>query len=418
LLPALVATRARSSAAAALISARSTIDRRRHALRSALVSAELALSLVLVVGAALVVRSFVRVQAEDPGFRPDGLLVAEITPSNRVTDRQIIEFYQNLPGQIGGLPGVVSASAASSLPISGGDSHGSLTIEGLPFTPGQEPNASYRRILPGYFRTIGIALVAGRDFDADDLGQDPKAVIVSQTLAERHFGASASALGHRIKVGPPENEPWVTIVGVVADVRNESLESSDEYGTYEPHAQRPWRSMQLVVRSHGDAASLMVPLRTLLRGLDVELVIAKMYTMDERVADSIAPRRFNAQLLTTFGALALLLAAVGVYGIVAYLVNERRREFGIRIALGATGAEIGRLVLARAARLVLAGALAGTIAALLLTRFLGTLLFGVEPFDPASFTFALALLVLMVLAASLGPAWRAVRSDVRSALVD
>jgi ABC-type antimicrobial peptide transport system permease subunit len=143
-----------------------------------------------------------------------------------------------------------------------------------------------------------------------------------------------------------------------------------------------------------------------------------MYTMDERVADSVAPRRFNAQLLTAFGLLALLLAALGVYGIVAYLVNERRREFGIRMALGATGAAVGRLVLARAARLILAGSLAGTIAALLLTRYLGNLLFEVEPFDPASFSFALLLLALMVLGASLGPAWRAVRSDVRSALLD
>jgi predicted permease len=345
-------------------------------------------------------------------------LIAEITPSNRVTDQQIIEFYQKLPGQIASLPGVVSVSAASSLPISGGDSHGSLTVESMPFTPGQEPNASYRRILPGYFRTIGITLMAGRDFDARDVGQDPKVVIVSQTLAERYFGSAAKALGHRIKVGPPENEPWVTIVGVVADVRNESMESSDEYGTYEPHTQRPWRSLQLVVRSQGDAASLMPSVRALLRSLDVELVVAKMYTMDERVAESIAPRRFNAQLLTVFGLLALLLAAVGVYGIVAYLVNERKREFGIRVALGATGAEIGRLVLARAARLVVAGTLAGTIAALVLTRFLSTLLFEVEPFDPLSFSFALLLLTLMVLAASLGPAWRAVRSDVRSALLD
>jgi putative ABC transport system permease protein len=418
LLPALVATRSRTSAASALVSGRSTMDRRRHALRSALVSAELALSLVLVVGAALVVRSFMRLQGENPGFRPDGLLIAEITPSNRVTDQQIIEFYRKLPGQIARIPGVASASAASSLPISGGDSHGSLTIEGLPFTPGREPNASYRRILPGYFRTVGIALLAGRDFDARDRGQDPKVVIVSQTLAQRHFGSAANALGHRIKVGPPENEPWVTIIGVVADVRNESMESPDEYGTYEPHTQRPWRSMQLVARAQGDATNLLPAVRSALRSVDVELVIAKMYTMEERVADSVAPRRFNAQLLTAFGLLALLLAAVGVYGIVAYLVNERKREFGIRVALGATSAEIGRLVLARAARLVLAGTLAGTVAALLLTRYLATLLFEVEPFDPASFFFALVLLALMVLAASLGPAWRAVRSDVRSALLE
>jgi putative ABC transport system permease protein len=417
MLPA-VAVAQKRSATQAIGSARVTLDPHRHRLRALLVSSQLALSLVLVMGATLVVRSFLSAQSQNPGFNRENLLLLGVTASSRIPDEQITDFYARLPEQLNRLPGVLTASAVNSLPISGGDSHGGLSVEGKPFDSATAPSASYRRVLPSYFRAIGIPLIAGREFDPRDRGQEPRVVIVNQTLAEREFGSAARAIGQRIKVGPPENEPWLTIVGVVGDVRNERLEANDEFATYEPHPQRPWRSMQIVVRARTDAAALAPPVRVALRELDPDILIADVGTMRDRIAASLAPRRFNAQLLTAFGVLALVLAAIGVYGIVLFLVNERRREFGIRLALGATATDLRRLVFSRAARLLVAGATAGALASVLLTRYLRSVLYGVEPLDPMSFAVALTLLCSMVLLATLGPARRAARADLRATLTE
>jgi putative ABC transport system permease protein len=398
---------------------RNTLDRRRHRLRAALVVGEIALACVLVTVAALVGRSFVRVQAQAPGFQTERLLLMSITPSRaRASDvAQITAFYQQLPEQLARVPGVRSVSAASSLPISGGDSHGMLTIAGRPF-PGAAPSASYRRVLPSYFRAIGIPLIAGREFDARDRGAVPFVTIINETLARRHFGSAAAALGQRIKVGPPEGEPWLTIVGVVGDVRNEALEANDEHATYEPHTQRPWRTMQLVVRAENEPRAVLPGVRAVLRELDPNMLIEDVGTMSERVAESVAPRRFNAVLLGAFGILALLLASIGLYGITAFLVTERRRELGIRAALGATATQIRGLVVKRGLLLAGLGMTLGIPGALAASRLLQHLLYEVEPTDAISLVICAIALPAVSVAACWLPARRATRVDPASTLRD
>jgi putative ABC transport system permease protein len=315
------------------------------------------------------------------------------------------------------VPGVRAVSAASSLPISGGDSHGMLTIDGRPF-PGTAPSASYRRVLPSYFRAIGIPLLAGREFDARDRGAPPFVTIVNETMARRHFGSAAAAIGQRIKVGPPEGEPWLTIVGVVGDVRNEVLEANDEHATYEPHPQRPWRTMQLVVRSEGEPMAVLPGVRAALRSLDSNLLMEDVGTMEQRLAESVAPRRFNAFLLGAFGFLALLLASIGLYGITAFLVTERRREFGIRAALGATATQIRGLVVKRGLRLAGLGMILGIPGALAASRLLQHLLYEVEPTDAVSLVVCAVALPTVSLVACWLPARRATRVDPASTLRD
>jgi predicted permease len=390
---------------------RQTLDRSRHRVRASLVVAEIALACVLITAAALVGRSFARVHAQPPGFQTAGLLLMRITPSrDRIPDvAQVTAFYQQLPERLARVPGVQAASAASTLPISGGDSHGMLTIEGKPF-PGAAPSASYRRVLPSYFRAVGIPLRGGREFDGHDRGSEPYVTIVNETLARRHFGSASAAVGQRIKVGPPEGEPWLTIVGVVGDVRNEGLESNDEHATYEPHPQRPWRTMQLVVRAN-DPMSVLPGVRAALRTLDPSIVIEEVTTMRQRVAESLAPRRFNASVLGAFGSAALLLAGIGLYGISAFLVTERRREFGIRAALGATRSQIRALVLKRGLRLAGAGLVFGIPAALAAGSLLQRLLYQIESTDPASLLVSSFTLCAISIVACWFPARRATRVD-------
>ena len=265
---------------------------------------------------------------------------------------------------------------------------------------------------------MGIPLIAGREFDARDAGQPPFVVIVNETLARRHFGRPAAAIGQRIKVGVPENEPWLTIVGVVGDVRNESLEATDEHATYEPHPQRPWRSMQLVIRTDRDPIAVAPAVRAALRALDRNLTTGQVSTMRHRIADSVARRRFNTQLLIVFAALALVLAALGIYGVTAYGVNERRRELGIRVALGATTTGIRRFIIRQSAILAGIGLLIGIGVAVALQRILQRLLYEVPATDPISFTVTVSILAAVTVIAAYFPARRAARADPAAVLRD
>jgi putative ABC transport system permease protein len=413
LLPAWQATRTPALGALRSSLARVTHSAAAQRARRVLVVGELALAVLLVVGAALLGRSFVRVYSQPAGFSTDGLLLMSVTPSTtraRETP-QLIQFYQALPARVQAIPGVLGVSAASTLPISGGDSHGGLTIDGHAFAPGSEPGTSYRRVLPNYFRTIGIPLRAGREFDDRDRGQEPYVTIINETLARRYFGSPAAAVGRRIKVGPPENEPWLTVVGVVGDVRNEGLEQNDEHASYEPHSQRPWRPMQLVVKTDRDPLEFVPAVRAALRELDPGMLIAEVETMQQRIADSVAARRFNLQMFGAFALLALLLSALGIYGITAQGVAERRRELGVRLALGETPSGILQLVLRQTALLVLAGLCIGMIAALLLNRTAQKLIFEIEATDPISFSLAALVLGVTALIATYIPARRAARTD-------
>ncbi len=392
-----------------------TAGRERLLLQRTLVTAQVALSLIILSGAGLLVRSFRAVVGVEPGFRSKGLAIATVAlPASRYDRPAQIAWYAALPGRMARIPGVMAASAVSSPPITGGDGKGDLTIEGRPFTLGEAPGLSYRRALPNYFQTVGIPLIRGREFDSRDNGGE-MVVIISNTLARR-FWPDGDPLGTRIKIGPPENEPWLTIVGVVGDVHNEALETTPGFDTYEPHAQRPRGTMTVMARTAGSARAAAEALRGVLRESDPGLPVWNVGTMEERVRSSLAPRRFTAGVLSAFGGAALLLASIGIYGVAAYMVGRRRREFAIRFALGASAAQVRRQVVGESLRVVLVGLVIGLPAGLSLTTLIRGLLFRVTPGDPWSHVLAALLLGGLAVVATWIPARRAMRSDPVGAL--
>jgi len=388
----------------------------RGRIRGALIVSEVALSLALLVGAGLLIKSFWRLTQVDPGFQSDHLLTMNVALiSDKYEERgQVISFFGELPARLGALPGVKAVSAVSVLPISGGDGNGNLTIEGRDFPPAQTPAASYRRILPNYFSVMGVPLKQGREFNERDTGAE-KVVIINEGMARR-FWPDGDAVGKRIKVGPPQNEPWLTIVGVAGDVKNIGLEASPLLATYEPHAQRPWSAMNLAIRTETDSMSLSAAVRGELRAMEKDLLIRNLSTMDERIRLSVAPRRFNMALIAVFAALALLLAAAGVYGVMSYTVTQRVREIGVRMALGAQVDDVLKLVIGQGMKPVLCGAAVGLLAAFILTRWMEGLLFGVPPTDLWTYGVVAALLMLVALFACWLPARRATKVDPMVAL--
>lgn len=393
-----------------------TPGRERLLLQRSLVAAQVAISLVILAGAGLLFRSFRAVVEVDPGFRSEGLAIATVAlPPSRYGERPaVIAWYAALPERLANLPGVVAASAVSTLPVSLGDGKGDLTIEGRPFALGEAPGLSYRRALPNYFRTVGIPLIQGREFDSRDTG-GTMVVIINESLAKR-FWPGGDALGKRIKIGVAEREPWLTIVGVVGDVHNEALETAPGFDTYEPHAQRPWSLMNVVVRTSGSPSAIAPLLRGVLRESDPGILVWSVGTMDERVRASLAPRRFTAGVLTAFGGAALLLASIGIYGVAAYMVSRRKREFAIRLALGARGGQVRRQVVQESLRVVVIGILVGLPAGLAVTSLIRGLLFNVKPADPVSHLLAAATLGALAVAATWLPARRATKADPVSSL--
>jgi putative ABC transport system permease protein len=388
----------------------------RGRMRSALIVTEVALSLALLIGAGLLIKSFWRLTQVDPGFQPDHLLTMNVTLIGEKYKEtgQVISFYRELPARLGALPGVKAVSAVSVLPISGGDSSGNLTIEGREFPPAQTPSASFRRILPNYFSAMGIPLKQGREFNERDTGEE-KVVIINEGMARR-FWPDGDAIGKRIKVGPPQNEPWLTIVGVAGDVKNIGLEADALLATYEPHAQRPWSSMTLAIRTETDPLGLSAAVRGDLRAMEKGLLIRALSTMDERIWLSVAPRRFNMTLLAVFAALALSLAAVGVYGVMSYTVTQRTHEIGVRMALGAQSGAVLKLIVGQGLKLALIGVAIGLAAAFALTRWMEDLLFDVRPTDLWTYGAVAALLLLVALFACWVPARRAAKVDPMIAL--
>jgi putative ABC transport system permease protein len=388
----------------------------RGRIRGALVVTEVALSLTLLVGAGLLIKSFWRLMQADPGFQLDHLLTMNVSLIGEKYKEtgQVISFFRELPARLGALPGVKAVSAVSALPISGGDSNGNLTIEGRDFPPAQTPSASFRRILPNYFSAMGIPLKQGREFDERDTGAE-KVVIINEGMARR-FWPDGDAIGKRIKVGPPQNEPWLTVVGVAGDVKNIGLEADAMLATYEPHAQRPWSAMNLAIRTETDPMSLSAAVRGELRAMEKDLLIRNPTTMDDRIRLSVAPRRFNMTLLAVFAALALLLAAVGVYGVMSYTATQRTHEIGVRMALGAQSGVVLKLIVGQGLKLALIGVAIGLLAAFALTRWMEDLLYGVRPTDSWTYGAVAALLLLVALFACWIPARRAAKVDPMIAL--
>jgi len=386
-------------------------------LRRGLVVSEIALSLMLFIGAGLLMKSFWILTHVNPGFQADHLLTLHVSlPEQKYSDdAQVIEFFKNMPERLSALPGVTAVSAVNRLPISGGDPHGLLTIEGQTFAAGEAPSVSYRRILPNYFRAMGIPLLQGREFDARDAGGKPDVVIINQKMAQRYW-PDGDAVGKRIKVGPAKSEPWVTIVGVVGNVNHTGLDAEPDFATYEPHAKRPWSEMTLLVRTSGDPLSLATPVQRELKSAESEILIEDVVTMNRRLEVSIAPQRLNLVLLATFAFIALVLAAAGIYGVMAHSVAQRTQEIGVRMALGAQLRDVLTMVLRSGISLALIGIAIGLAGAFALTRLMSKLLFGVTPTDAVTFASVAAILFVVALLACYLPARRATKVDPMVAL--
>jgi len=303
---------------------------------------------------------------------------------------------------------VLGASAASSLPIGGQRGTGDIHIDGRPMSAGEAPGASFQRILPNYFQVMGIPMVRGREFDQRDDGKRDHKIIINESFARR-FWPDSDPLGKRIGIGPQGDKDWHTIVGVVKDVQEVGLDSKVGFVTYEPLAQHPRTTMELAIRVAGDPSAVIAGMRNELRRMEPALLIDQVQTMSERINDSVAPRRLNLVLFGLFAGLALLLALVGLYGVVSYSASQRTQEFGIRMALGALPRDVLNLVLRQGLKLAFTGVAIGIGAALAVTRLMSKLLFGVDPTDPFTLAGVALLLTAVALAACWLPAYRATR---------
>jgi predicted permease len=400
----------------------------RQRLRRLLMGSELALSLVLLVGAGLMIRTFVALRAVDPGFEARHVLTAVVstTGSGASAPGRRVAFFRQVLEEARRLPGVVSASAANHLPL-GGDTWGrSFHVEGRPLpAPGEGRSAIYRVALPGYFRTMGLPLLRGRDFgDTDHLGA-PGVVIVNHRLAERHWPGE-DPIGKRITLDNPSEDPeWLTVVGVSGNAVTEDWVAPAQWEVYLPYLQRRsyleephshYAYLTVVVRTTGDPALVAPALRSAIWSVDGNVAISSVRTMDEVVRRATSSPRFYLLLLATFAGVALALAAVGVYGVTSYSVARRRSEIGIRMALGARPADLLRMIVGEALVVAGAGAAVGLAAALALTRVMASLLYGVEPADPVTFAAVPVVLAVVALAATYVPARRATRIDPLAAL--
>jgi putative ABC transport system permease protein len=392
---------------------------KRH-VRSVLVVAEIALALVLLIGAGLLIRSFTKLQDVNPGFTAQNLLVMQVAlPGNQYDEPQKIDnFYQQALHNIESLPGVQSVGVASTVPMSGSNSSGSFSIEGRTVQPG-EMSPWGNRWLAGatYFQTMNIPLIKGRYFDDRDVATSQPVAIIDETM-QRKFWADEDPIGKRIAFqrDPQGNPIWREIVGVVGHVRHRGLEGESPVQYYLPHRQLPNGGMFVVVRTANEPSSLASAVRGSIQAADRELPVYRVTTMDQVVADSMTQRRFAMTLLGIFAAVALVLASVGLYGVMAYSVTQRTHEIGIRMALGARTADVLRMVVGQGMVLALIGLGIGLVAALGLTRLMTTLLFGVSATDPLIFAILPLVLAGVAMAASWIPARRATRVDPMIAL--
>lgn len=396
----------------------SSAGRSRVNARRLLVISEVALALMLLIGGGLMVRSFGRLRAVDAGFTPDRLLTMTVSlaGSEHSTPPKRVAFFTELLQRIDSLPGVQSASAINHLPLSGDMWTLSFTIEGRPAPgPGEKQGAVYRIIRPDYFRTMGATLLKGRDFTAYDNDGSPPVVIINEQFAERHW-PNEDPIGKRIVVGDDDPNPR-EIVGVVKALKQNQWTAEPKLEMYLPHLQSPApRALTLVVRSTGDPLALVAGIENQVWSIDKNLPVSDIATMEEVVAQSIEQQRFNMFLLGLFAGVALILAMVGIYGVMSESVASRTHEIGIRMALGAQAADVLRMVVRQGMALAAIGIGIGLFGAFWLTQFISTLLFEISPTDRITFLLIPLIVALIVLCACLIPARRATKVDPLEAL--
>jgi putative ABC transport system permease protein len=384
--------------------------------RSVLVVVEVALSLVLIIGAGLMIKSFLRLQQMNIGFNPDHVLAVSVSlPSSRYPeDRQQVAFFQEALERLQSLPGIQSAGATTGLPLTL-DIHGSdFRIEGHPEPEaGKEMIINTRSVSPGYFGTLGISLIKGRDFSDRDKSEAPAAAIINDELARIYFSGE-DPIGKRISFD--DRQSWISIVGIIGDVKQLGLDSSAKPEVYFPYLQVVAPEMSLVIRTSSNPLSLAATLKSQIQMIDKDLPIDDAKTMQQLLAESSSGRRFNMLLLSVFAAVALVLAIVGIYGVMSYTVARRTHEIGIRVAVGAQPLDVFRMVIGQGMKLAIIGVACGLAGAFGLTRLMTTMLFGVEPTDPATFVSIAVLLTGVTLVACYIPARRATKVDPLVAL--
>jgi len=423
LLPALQATRVAPGEALKDGGRGATAGGGRLRWRQALVSAEVALAVLLVVGAGLMVRSVRHLLAIDPGFSTRGVLALQLsTPSAWYGDApQVAAFWERLHAAVGGIPGVQAVGAVRLLPLASEIGDWGLQVEGYVPPPQAHTPAEWQVVTPGYFETMGVRLVTGRVLDARDGRDAPLAMVVNRRFAELYL-AGRAPLGVRVRIGNRPDRPQYTIVGVVDDVRHNALTRELKPQFYAPLAQfavspgNTMRTMHLVVRTNGDPRALAGPVRRVIADVDPRLPVSDVRTLDDVVRAAIAAPRFAMTMLGMFGTLALLLAALGVYGIVSQVVALRAHEFGVRSALGARPSQLVGLSLRSGMRQVAVGIIAGVAAALAATRLMAGLLSDVAPTDPLTFVAVVAITAAVALLASVLPARRAARAEPSAVL--
>lgn len=398
----------------------STSGVRRNRLRNALVITEVALALVLLISAGLLMKSFVRLQSVDPGFNPRNVLTMELSLAQLKYPRgkPVSDFYAEVARRVSRIPGVQHVALTSILPLSGSNSDNSFHIEGRPEKEtGIYPDEEIRVITPDYFRVLQTPLIKGRFFNDSDSAESTGVIIVNQAMAKKYWPGE-DAIGKRINFDDSDltKIKWFDVVGIVGDIRHRGLDVEPKPEYYTPHPQRPFRGMILAVRSAQDPHALVTGIRREMQAFDPEQPLARIKTLEQIAGESIAPRRLSVVLLGVFAAVALVLASVGIYGVMSFLVVQRTHEIGVRMALGAQRNDVLLLVVGRAARLVLVGTAVGLVLAFFSSRALAAMLYRVGTFDLTTFIGVTVALGFVALLASYIPAVRATRADPMIAL--
>ena len=393
-------------------SGRSSAGRGPGRARDLLVVTEIAVALALLTGAGLMMRSFHALSRVDTGIDTRNLLTFEMYLTGERAQRPRLQtaFYDEALRRISALPGVAAAGAAATLPIGGDDFAASITVEGQPAPPpGQEPRAGYQVVTPGYFEAMHIPVLSGRNFDGRDTREATPVVMVNETFARQHWPGD-DPVGRRIRIGRAD-AGWMTVIGLVRDIRHLGPATPPRPEFYQPYSQHSFSFISFVVRTVGPPSAVVAPVRAAIRSLDAGQPISAVSTMEEHVATALARPRVLSVLVVAFGGLALVLALVGVYGVMAYSVAQRTKEIAIRAALGASPVRVTRMVLLKALQLAAAGISVGLLLTLVASRVLAGLLFQIAPTDPATYAMVVLLLIAVCMLAAAVPAMRAARID-------